>query len=274
MTQRTVLITGCSSGIGLASARVMKSRGWRVFATARKSDDIARLKEEGFESLYLDYAEPDSVATAAAQALEATGGSLDALFNNGGYAQPGAVEDVRREVLRAQFEANVFGWHDLTRRIIPAMRTRGAGRIVFCSSVLGFVAAPYRGAYCASKYAVEALADALRMELGGTGIHISLIEPGPIATRLLEHAVEAYRRHIDMEGSPHRETYRLRLARLEQGGTQSFKLPPEAVAGKLVHALEAKRPKARYYVTFPTYAAAALRRLLPTRALDAVAAKN
>ena len=275
MTQRSVLITGCSSGIGLASARVMKDRGWRVFATARKPEDLARLKQEdGLESLYLDYAEPELIAAAAGQVLEATGGALAALFNNGAYGQPGAVEDLRPEVLRAQFEANVIGWLDLTRRIIPAMRARQAGRIVFCSSVLGLIGAPYRGAYCASKFAVEALADALRMELAGTGIHISLIEPGPIATRFIEHALEAYRRNIDMEGSPHREVYRARLAQMEAGGQKTFKLPPETVAAKLVHALEAKRPKARYYVTFPTYAVAILRRLLPTRALDAVAAKN
>jgi NAD(P)-dependent dehydrogenase (short-subunit alcohol dehydrogenase family) len=275
MTQRSILITGCSSGIGLASARTMKARGWRVFATARKPEDLARLqRDEGVDSLYLDYAEPDSVAAAAQHVLEATDGALTALFNNGGYGQPGAVEDVSRDVLRAQFEANVFGWHDLARRVIPAMRAQGEGRIVFCSSVLGLIAAPYRGAYCASKFAVEALADALRMELGGTGIHVSLIEPGPIATRFVERALEAYRRNIDLEGSAHREVYRTRLARMEEGGNQSFKLPPEAVAAKLVHALEAKRPKARYYVTFPTYAAAFLRRLLPTRALDAVAASN
>jgi len=275
MTQRSVLITGCSSGIGLASARVMKDRGWRVFATARKPEDIARLKNEnGLEALFLDYTEPDSIAATVDQVLEATGGALTALFNNGAYGQPGAVEDLRPEVLRAQFEANVIGWLDLTRRIIPAMRARHEGRIVFCSSVLGLIAAPYRGAYCASKFAVEALADTLRMELAGTGIRISLIEPGPIATRFIEHALEAYRRNIDMEGSPHCEIYRTRLAQMEAGGQKTFKLPPEAVATKLVHALEAKRPKARYYVTFPTYAAAFLRRLLPTAALDAVSAKN
>ena len=151
MSERSVLITGCSSGIGLASAREMKSRGWRVFATARKPEDIARLKdEEGVESLYLDYAEPDSIEKAVAQVLAATGGKLTALFNNGAYGQPGAVEDLRREVLRAQFEAGFFGWHDLTRRVIPVMRRQGEGRIVFCSSVLGLVSAPYRGAYCAS----------------------------------------------------------------------------------------------------------------------------
>jgi NAD(P)-dependent dehydrogenase (short-subunit alcohol dehydrogenase family) len=273
--QRSVLITGCSSGIGLASALAMKARGWRVFATARTPEDLARLKDEhGLESLYLDYTKPESIAVAADHVLAATNGTLDALFNNGAYGQPGAVEDVTPEVLRAQFEANVIGWHDLTRRVIPAMRARGQGRIVQCSSVLGLIAAPYRGAYCASKFAVEALADVLRIELAGTGIHVSLIEPGPIATRFIEHAVEAYRRNIDLENSPHRDTYRARLAQMEQGGQKTFKLPPEAVAKKLVHALEAKRPKARYYVTVQTYAVALLRRVLPTRALDAVAASN
>jgi len=275
MSERSVLITGCSSGIGLASAREMKTRGWRVFATARKPEDMARLRdEEGVESLYLDYAEPHSIEAAAEQVLAATGGKLTALFNNGAYGQPGAVEDLRRDVLRDQFEAGFFGWHDLTRRIIPAMRQQGGGRIVFCSSVLGLVSAPYRGAYCASKFAVEALADSLRMELAATGIRIVLIEPGPIASRFLEHALEAYRRNIDLEGSAHREIYRARIARLEDGGDQTFKLGPEAVALKLVHALESRNPKRRYYVTLPTYAAALLRRVLPTRALDAIAARN
>ena len=201
-------------------------------------------------------------------------GTLTALFNNGAYGQPGAVEDLTPDVLRAQFEANVFGWHDLTRRVIPAMRAQGEGRIVFCSSVLGLVAAPYRGAYCASKFAIEALADSLRMELAATGIRIVLIEPGPIATRFLEHALDAYRRNIDLEASAHSEIYRTRIARLEEGGDQTFKLGPEAVALKLVDALESRNPKPRYYVTMPTYAAALLRRLLPTRALDAIAAKQ
>jgi NAD(P)-dependent dehydrogenase (short-subunit alcohol dehydrogenase family) len=275
MSERSVLITGCSSGIGLASAREMKSRGWRVFATARKPGDIARLKdEEGVESLYLDYAEPDSIEKAVAQVLEATGGKLTALFNNGAYGQPGAVEDLRREVLRAQFEAGFFGWHDLTRRVIPVMRRQGEGRIVFCSSVLGLVSAPYRGAYCASKFAVEALADALRLELSAIRIKIVLIEPGPIASRFLEHALEAYRRHIDLDASHHSEIYRDRIARLEEGGDQTFKLGPEAVALKLAHALESRSPKRRYYVTVPTYAAALFRRFLPTSALDAIAARN
>jgi NAD(P)-dependent dehydrogenase (short-subunit alcohol dehydrogenase family) len=275
VSERSILITGCSSGIGLASAREMKARGWRVFATARKPEDLARLRDEvAVESLYLDYAEPASIAEAAKHVLAATEGKLTALFNNGGYGQLGAVEDLTPDVLRAQFEANVFGWHDLNRRVIPSMRARGEGRIVFCSSMLGLVAGPYRGAYCASKFAIEALADTLRMELATTGIRIVLIEPGPIASRFLEHALQAYRRNIDLEGSPHREIYRARIARMEAGGSQTFKLGPEAVAAKLVKALESRTPKPRYYVTVPTYVAAFLRRLLPTRALDAIAGSN
>jgi NAD(P)-dependent dehydrogenase (short-subunit alcohol dehydrogenase family) len=275
MSERSILITGCSSGIGLASAREMKARGWRVFATARKPEDLARLRDEiAVESLYLDYAEPASIDEAAKHVLAATEGRLTALFNNGGYGQLGAVEDLTPDVLRAQFEANVFGWHDLTRRVIPSMRARGEGRIVFCSSMLGLVPGPYRGAYCASKFAIEALADTLRMELAATGIKIVLIEPGPIASRFLEHALQANRRNIDLEGSPHREIYRARIARMEAGGSQTFKLGPEAVAAKLVKALESRTPKPRYYVTVPTDVAAFLRRLLPTRALDGIAGSN
>jgi NAD(P)-dependent dehydrogenase (short-subunit alcohol dehydrogenase family) len=271
----SILITGCSSGIGLSAAQTLNARGWRVFATARKPEDIARLKHEvGVESLYLDYAEPASVAAAADQVLAATGGKLTALFNNGGYGQPGALEDITREVLTAQFEANVFGWHDLTRRVIPAMRAQGEGRIVFCSSVLGLMAAPYRGAYCASKFAIEALADTLRVELEGTGIKVVLIEPGPIATRFVERALQAYRRNVDLEASPHQDIYRARIARMEDGGSQTFKLGPEAVAAKLVLALESPRPKSRYYVTLPSYAAALFRRMLPARALDEIAKRN
>jgi NAD(P)-dependent dehydrogenase (short-subunit alcohol dehydrogenase family) len=275
MSERSILITGCSSGIGLCAARTLKARGWRVFAAARRPADIARLKEQdGVESLYLDYAEPASIAAAAQHVLAATRGNLTALFNNGAYGQPGAVEDVTPNVLRAQFEANLFGWHDLTCRLIPSMRAQGHGRIVFCSSVLGLIAAPYRGAYCASKFAVEALADTLRLELASTGLHVVLIEPGPIASRFVEHAIEAYRRNIDIEGSPHRDIYRLRIARMEEGGRQTFKLGPEAVAAKLVQALESRSPKPRYYVTLPTYVVGLLRRLLPTRVLDVIAARN
>jgi NAD(P)-dependent dehydrogenase (short-subunit alcohol dehydrogenase family) len=274
MTDRTILITGCSSGIGLASALLLKARGWRVLATARKPDDLKRLTEEhGLEALYLELANPDAIAACAEEALSRTGGRLYALFNNAAYSQPGAIEDLPAHALRHQLEVNVVGTHDLTRRIIPAMRANGRGRIVQCSSVLGLISAPWRGAYCASKFALEALTDALRLELQGSGIYVSLIEPGPIRTRFVENARAAAIANLDIENSVHRERYRQMLDSLERGGRQAFKLEPEAVARKLVHAVESPRPKARYRVTVPTYAVSVLKRMLPTRLLDRVAAR-
>ncbi len=274
MTARSLLITGCSSGIGLASARLMKSRGWRVFATARTPDDLARLEnDDGVEALHLELEDPASIAACAAAVLDRTSGRLDALFNNAAYGQVGAVEDLTPDVLRRQFEVNVFSWHDLTRRIVPAMRANGQGRIVHCSSVLGLVSTPYRGAYCASKYAIEALADAMRIELSGTGIHVALIEPGPIRTKFVPTALAHFKRSIDIDRSPHRDVYRARLDSMERGGKETFKLEPEAVALKLAHALESRKPRLRYFVTTPTYLAAGLRRILPARLLDHVVAR-
>jgi len=271
MTQRTILITGCSSGIGLASARLLKARGWRVIATARSAEDLARLRtEEGLTALQLELRDEASIAECTTRALELGSGRLDAVFNNAAYGQVGAVEDLPAQVLRDQFQVNVVGTHELTRRIIPAMRRAGSGRIVMCSSVLGLVAAPYRGAYVASKFALEGLTDTLRLELGGTGIAVSLIEPGPIRTRFVETALAGFRRTIDIDASPHRDAYHRRLAAMEQGGRTTFKLEPEAVARRLIHAVEAPRPRRRYYVTLQTSLAATARRLLPGAALDAI----
>ncbi len=269
MAQRSILITGCSSGIGLATARLLKAHGWRVLATARKAEDLERLRtEEGLEALALELSDPASVAACAEEALALTEGKLFALYSNAAYGQVGAVEDLTAETLRRQLEVNVVGTHELTRRLIPAMRRNGAGRIVQCSSVLGLVSGPYRGAYCASKFALEALTDALRLELAGTGIAVSLIEPGPIRTGFVARALDAFRSSIDIEGSPHRDTYRARLAAMEAGGRQIFKLEPEAVAQKVLHAVENARPKARYFVTVPTHMAALMKRVLPTPLLD------
>lgn len=274
MTQKSILITGASSGIGLASARLLRGHGWRVLATARTQQDADMLSRDvGVEVLYLDLADPKSIAWCAEQALRMTDGELTALFNNGAYGQVGAVEDLSTDLLRRQLEVNVIGTHDLTRRLIPSMRAAGAGRIVQCSSVLGFVSVPYRGAYCASKYALEALSDALRLELKGTGIYVSIIEPGPIRTRFVETALANFRATIDIENSVHRDTYQARLNAMEQGGKSTFKLEPEAVAWKLVHAVESKSPKRRYMVTVPTYAAAAGRRFLPAPLADWLAQK-
>jgi NAD(P)-dependent dehydrogenase (short-subunit alcohol dehydrogenase family) len=268
LNARSILITGCSSGIGLASARGMKARGWRVFATARKAEDIRRLEDEGFEALVLDYADPASVADCAAAVAQRAGGRLDALFNNGAYGQPGAVEDLSRAVLEAQFAANVFGWHQLTCAVLPLMRANGGGRIVQCSSVLGLVALKWRGAYNASKFAIEALSDTMRLELEGSNIFVSLIEPGPIASRFTEHALKAFESNIDHARSPYRAAYERQRARLGRGGSNRYKLGPEAVFEKLVLAVESPRPRARYFVTRPTTYMAIARRLLPQRMLD------
>ncbi len=269
---RAILITGCSSGIGLASARALKTRGWRVLATARNEADLKRLAdEEGVEALPLELAEPGSVAALADETLRRTDGKLYALFNNAGMGQVGAVEDLSADLLRRQLEINVVGAHELTRRLLPAMRKNGEGRIVQCSSVLGLVAGPYRGAYCASKFAIEALSDALRLELRGTGIAVSIIEPGPIRSRFLEVALANFRQTVDIDASAHCDVYRARLAAMEAGGKTTFKLEPEAVAAKLVHAVESAHPKARYFVTTPTYLAAFAKRLLPTALLDRLA---
>lgn len=266
---RAVLITGCSSGIGLCVARGLKKRGYRVFASARQEADVKRLQEEGFDSLQLDYADPESIARAVGNLLEQTEGRLYGLFNNGAYGQPGAVEDIPRNVLREQFETNLFGWHDLTCRLIPTMRRQGEGRIIQNSSVLGFVALSYRGAYNASKYALEGLSDTLRLELHGTGIHISLIEPGPIESRFRANAYAQFKKNIDGKNSFHHAAYKAMEERLSKvGPAMPFTLPPEAVLKRVIHALESPRPRARYYVTFPTYLFGTLKRLLPVKALD------
>jgi NAD(P)-dependent dehydrogenase (short-subunit alcohol dehydrogenase family) len=267
---REILITGCSSGIGLCVARGLRARGYRVFATARRSADVQRLREEGLGGYLLDLDDSESIRQAVDHVLEQTGGHLYALFNNGAYGQPGAVEDLPRNALREQFETNVFGWLELTNRVIPVMRAQGYGRIVQNSSVLGIVALPYRGAYNASKFAIEGFSDTLRMELHGSGIHVSLIEPGPILSRFRNNAHTAYCKHIDAASSVHREKYAAMEQRLAQAhaGTP-FTLPPEAVLKRVVHALEARRPRVRYPVTVPTYVFACLKRVLPHRALDA-----
>lgn len=275
MMPRSILITGCSSGIGLASALKLKARGWRVLATARQPADLKRLqREHGLEVIELELADEASVRRCAARAIELTDGSLFAVFNNAAYAQVGAVEDLPVSLLRQQFEVNLFGTHELTRALIPHMRARRQGRIVQCSSVLGFVAAPYRGAYCASKFALEALTDALRLELAGSGIEVSLIEPGPIRTRFVETALRRFKDTIAIDHSPHQADYRRRLEQMARGGRQTFKLEPDAVAAKLIHAVESRHPKSRYYVTTPTYIASAMRRFLPVSLLDRVMRHN
>ncbi|MEM6577609.1 MAG: SDR family NAD(P)-dependent oxidoreductase [Pseudomonadota bacterium] len=270
MNTKTVLITGCSSGIGYDAAVGLKNRGWHVFASCRKAEDCERMRRQGFASPRIDYADPDSIASGLDEVLTDTGGQLDALFNNGAYAAPGAVEDMPTDALREIFEANFFGWHDLTRRVLPVMRAQGRGRIVQNSSVLGFVTLPWRGAYNATKHALEGLTDTLRIELRSTDIHVVLIEPGPVTSRIGLNAVAHFEKWIDWENTARADDYRNQLVRRLYGrrGRDPFELPATAVTKKLIHALEAYRPKPRYYVTTPTYFMGASKRILPTRALD------
>ena len=270
MTQKTILITGSSSGIGYDAAHGLARRGWRVFATCRKPADCDRLIAEGLESFALDYTDPASLAGAVAETLRRTGGTLDALYNNGAYALPGAVEDLPRDGLRAIFETNLFGVHDLTTRVLPVMRAQGYGRIINCSSILGLVGAKWRGAYVATKFAMEGLSDVLRLELRDTPIKVILIEPGPVTSRIRANSIPHFERWIDWENAPRAEQYRtsLRKRLYEDRGPDRFELPAAAVTAKLIRALESPNPRPRYYVTTPTVLFGVLRRALSTRALD------
>lgn len=269
--RKTILITGCSSGIGYHVAKGLDARGYRVFATARKMADVDMLNREGLESIQLDLNNSKSIKSAVNEILKRTDGHLDAVFNNGAYGQPGAVEDLSRDTLRQQFETNVFGWLELTNLIIPVMRKQRYGRIIKNSSVLGLVSLPFRGAYNSSKYAIEGLTDTLRLELKGTGIHVSLIEPGPIESDFRKNALAAFEQNIDAQKSVFRETYVHMIARLrKEGRAAPFTLPATAVFDKVVHALESDNPKPRYYVTFPTYLFGYLKRFISTRMQDKI----
>jgi NAD(P)-dependent dehydrogenase (short-subunit alcohol dehydrogenase family) len=275
MIKKSILITGCSSGIGYDAALTLHARGWRVFATCRKEDDCARLRDQGLESFVLDQSDAASMESALAECLSRTGGTLDALFNNAAFGILGAVEDLPTDGLRNIFETNLFGYHELIRQVLPVMRRQGHGRIINNSSVLGFATLRWRGAYNATKFAMEGLTDTLRIEMRGTGIHIILVEPGPVTSNIRVNAIPHFEKWIDWENSPRRAHYESNLIpRLYQSsGPDMFELPASAVSKKLIHALENPRPKPRYYVTIPTHAAGFLKRILPTRALDWLLAK-
>jgi short-subunit dehydrogenase len=274
ISSKTILITGCSTGIGYATALELKNYGHNVIASARRPEDVSRLQQEGFTAIQLDLADSNSIQIAVNEAIKLTDGKIDALFNNAAFGQPGAVEDLSRTVLRFQFETNLFGTHELTNLILPLMRKQGHGRIIYNSSILGFVAMTYRGAYNASKFALEGLADTLRLELYGTNIYISLIEPGPILSDFRKNAFSLYKKNIDPTHSYHKNAYQILEARLEkEGAAAPFTLPAQAVVKKVIHALEARQPKMRYYVTFPTYLFAFLKRILPMSWLDALLRK-
>lgn len=271
---KSILITGCSTGIGYACAHALHQRGYHVIASCRKTKDVDKLKAEGLNCIQLDLSDPRSITEGVKQTLELTNGRIDALFNNGAYGQPGALEDLPTQALREQFDVNFFGWHQLVCELLPTMRHQGNGRIIQNSSVLGFAAMKYRGAYNASKFALEGWTDTLRLELHNTNIHISLIEPGPIETQFRENAKRAFLKWINIENSAHEQAYRQQLQRLgKEKSNNAFVLPPESCIAPLLDALESSKPKARYRVTTPTKVFAILKRLLSTRLLDKILIK-
>ncbi|MBU2992634.1 SDR family NAD(P)-dependent oxidoreductase [Octadecabacter sp. 1_MG-2023] len=274
--KKSILITGCSSGIGYDAAHGMRDAGWRVFASCRRQADCDRLIAEGFESPLLDYNDTATLESGLAEVLAATGGTLDALFNNGGFGTPGAAEDLPRDALRANFETNVFGVHDLTTRVIPVMRAQGHGRIVNHSSVLGLVAMRWRSAYNATKFALEGLTDTLRLEMADTEIKIVTMNTGPVTSDIRKKSIPHFEKWIDWENSPRRAQYEstLRKRLYQDSGPDKFELPASAVTAKLLTAVTHPNPKPRYYVTTPTYLMGFFRRILPTRALDWVLRKG
>ena len=269
--QKSILITGCSSGIGLDCAKTLHAHGWTVFASCRQQKDCDRLKMMGIEAPRLDHADPVSITETIQYILTKTNGKLDAVFNNGAFAVPGAVEDLPTDALRSIYETNLFGYHEVIRQVIPIMRAQGKGKILNCSSVLGFVAIPWRGAYNSTKFALEGLTDTLRIEMRNTNINVILIEPGPIGTKIRENSIPHFERWVDWENSPRKKQYETGLIkRLYQPKNKpdAFELPVSAVTKVVMKALESHHPKPRYYVTIPTHFMGLLRRILSTRSLD------
>ena len=272
---KSILITGCSSGIGYETAHALKNVGYQVFATARDPEDVRRLRSEGLAAHQLDVTDIDSIDAALHWVLEQTGGRLYALFNNAGYGQPGALEDIPTYALREQFETNVFGLHELTRRVVPIMRAQGYGRILQHSSVLGLVSLRFRGAYNASKYAIEGLCDTLRLELEGTNIYVVTLNTGPIRSNFRDNAIKMFEANIDAESSLFHKEYREEVYKRKANKEEkdSFTRDADAVIAKVRAALEAKRPKPRYYITSATLLLSTLKRLLPTAWLDSLLRK-
>ncbi len=264
-----ILVTGASSGIGKCVAEGLNDRGYKVIATVRKEADGEELAKAGVIVFKLDLGSTSSIENLLSEVKSLTSGQLFGLFNNAAFGQPGAVEDLSRQALREQFETNLFGTHELTRAIIPLMLAQGHGRIIQNSSILGFVAMPFRGAYNASKFALEGLTDTMRMELKGTGIEVVSIQPGPILSSFRQNSHAAYQRHIQMLQSRHDVRYKQMLERLtSEGAVVPFTLPADAVLKKVIKALESKHPRAHYHVTFPTSLFAVLKRILPYKLLQ------
>ncbi|HEY5653968.1 MAG TPA: SDR family NAD(P)-dependent oxidoreductase [Pontiella sp.] len=267
---KSVLITGCSSGIGLSTAELLRSNGWKVFPTARKADDLDALRQSGFDAVKLDVTSSESIAAAVGWILVKNEGKLGAVVNNAGFGMPGAIQDLSRDAMRQQFEVNLFGLQELTNKLIPVFREQGYGRIVNISSVVGRLSLPFMGIYSASKFALEAVSDAQRVELYPDSIAVSLVEPGPISTKFSANCAGQGEELLDTSSSKFGESYKRYFKKRRNGGMSEdrFRLPPEAVAKKILHALESPHPKIRYKVTIPAYLGDWIARFVPSTLTD------
>ena len=272
--QKTVFVTGCSSGIGLCIARKLHNSPFRLIASCRKQEDVERLNSEGIETIMLDLACEESVTNGAAKLSEMTNNRIFGLINNGAYGQPGAVIDLRRSVLREQFETNVFGTQQLTNLLLPMMLPYGEGRVIQISSILGFICLKFRGAYNASKFALEGLTDTMRLEHANTGVQFSLVEPGPITSEFRKNAYAMFARHIDTKNSFFKDSYASVDKRLKESERARFTLPADAVHRAVWHALTHSKPRIRYRVTIPTKIMMVLKRVFPDRVMDAFLLAN
>jgi len=268
---RAVLITGCSSGIGRATAVRLARQGWMVYATARQLETVQDLAGSGCRPHTLDVCDEASMRAVVATVEDAEG-AVGVLINNAGYGLEGAVEELPPEELRHQFETNLFGPLRLTQLVLPGMRHQRWGKVINVSSVGGRITVPGGGAYHASKHALEALSDVLRFEVRGFGIDVVVIEPGAIASRWLEKSVSGMESRID-PASPYVAFNRAVARRLESAHKGVLALaarPPEAVAGVIERAITAPRPRTRYVVPGSARLFTGTARLLPDRAWDAL----
>jgi short-subunit dehydrogenase len=265
--KKSVLITGCSSGIGYDTAHYLHNNGYKVYASARDAKDVKKLQEEGLDACLLDVTSADAI-TKVLSDITKDGAELYAVFNNAGYGQPGAVEDITTDVLREQFETNFFGLHELTRQTIKIMRKQGYGRIIQHSSVLGIISLRFRGAYNASKYAIEGLCDTLRLELMETDIHVCTINTGPIRSDFRKNAIMSFKKNVVSEGSIFEREYKEELLSVKEKDNDPFTKDSDVVIKNILHALESKKPKPRYYNTLATHLLGGFKRVFSTSLLD------
>lgn len=271
LVDTNIIITGCSSGIGLETAGYLKKKGIKVYPTARRAEEVAMLRESGFEqAMQLDVTKPEEIERVIEKVLQRDG-KIDIWFNNAGFGQPGAIEDITTQTLREQFETNLFGLHECTRQILPVMRKQGYGKIIQHSSVLGLISLFGRGAYNASKYAIEGLTDTLRLELAGTKIYPVLLNTGPIRSDFRKNAIAKLQHNVDIEHSRFCDKYHRSIE--GTAGEVPFTQEADAVAKVVYRIVLAKRPKPRYYITTATYLLGFLKRVLSTALLDKILIK-